>query len=59
VIEKLQDSDAVTATLAHFRRRPSLGFSDCLVLEVARKAGDLPLGTFARELAKLDGAQRP
>ena len=54
----LQDADAVTAALRHFRRRPSLGFSDCLVLELARKTGNLPLGTFDRELGKLEGAQR-
>jgi len=54
----LQDADAVTAALEQFRERPSLGFSDCLVLEIARKAGHLPLGTFDRQLAKLDGAHR-
>ena len=54
----LQDADVVAAALTHFRRRPKLGFSDCLVLEVARKAGHVPLGTFDRELSKLDGAQR-
>ena len=54
----LQDADTVAAALAHFRKRPKLGFSDCLMLEVARKAGHLPLGTFDRELSKLDGAQR-
>ena len=54
----LQDSDAVGAALASYRGKPSLGFSDCLVLELARKAGHLPLGTFDRALAKLDGAQR-
>lgn len=54
----LQDCDVVAAALRHFRRRPALGFSDCLVLEAARKAGNLPLGTFDRELGKLDGAQR-
>jgi predicted nucleic-acid-binding protein len=54
----LQDADAVAAAIAHFRRRPALGFSDCLVLEVARKAGHLPLGTFDRNLAKLDSAER-
>jgi predicted nucleic acid-binding protein len=35
-----------------------VSFTDCLVLEVARKAGHLPLGTFDRDLAKLDGAHR-
>lgn len=54
----LQDSDVVAAALEHFRKRPRLGFSDCLVLEIARKEGHLPLGTFDRDLGKLDGAQK-
>ena len=54
----VQDSDVVSAAIESFRRRPSLGFSDCLVLEIARKAGHLPLGMFDRELAKLDDAVR-
>lgn len=53
----IQDSDSVAAALEHYRRRPALGFSDCLILEVARKAGHLPLGTFDRDLSKLDGAE--
>jgi predicted nucleic-acid-binding protein len=53
----LQDADVVAAALAQYRRRPVLGFSDCLVLEIARKAGHLPLGTFDRGLGKLDGAE--
>jgi predicted nucleic-acid-binding protein len=53
----LQDADAVTTALERFKRRPALGFSDCLVLEVARNAGHLPLGTFDRPLGKLDGAK--
>ncbi|PYR19270.1 MAG: PIN domain-containing protein [Acidobacteria bacterium] len=54
----LQDSETVAAAVASFRRRPALGFSDCLVVEVTRKAGHLPLGTFDRSLARLDGAER-
>lgn len=54
----LQDSEAVTAAVASFRRRPALGFSDCLVVEVARKAGYLPVGTFDRDLSKLPGVER-
>jgi predicted nucleic-acid-binding protein len=54
----VQDADAVTAALVSFRRKPALGFADCLILEVARKAGHLPLGTFDRDLAALDGAQK-
>ena len=54
----LQDPDVVAAALDLFRRRPSLGFSDCLMLELARKAGHLPLATFDRDLGKVEGAQR-
>jgi predicted nucleic-acid-binding protein len=54
----LQDSEAVVAALARYLKKPSVGFSDCLVLEVARKAGHLPLGTFDRNLSKLAGTQR-
>jgi predicted nucleic-acid-binding protein len=54
----LQDSDVVAAAVERFRARPALGFSDCLVLEVARKAGHVPLGTFDRNLAKLDDVER-
>lgn len=54
----LQDADTVAAAVDHFRRRPAVGFSDGLMLEVGRKAGHRPLGTFDRDLGKLDGAQR-
>lgn len=52
-----EDVDVIAAALAQYRAHPKLGFSDCLVLESARKGGHLPLGTFDRELARLDGAQ--
>ena len=54
----LQEPEAVAAALAAFRHRPSVGFSDCLLVELARKAGHLPLGTLDRDLARLDGTQR-
>lgn len=54
----LQDADVARAALHHFRTASGVSFSDCLVLEVARKNGHLPLGTFDRHLARLDGAQR-
>lgn len=54
----LQDADVVAAALAQLRAKPALGFSDCLVLEVARKAGHLPLATFDKALGRLAGAQR-
>ena len=52
----LQDSDAVAAALELFRSRPALGVSDSLMLDLAHKAGHVPLGTFDRTLAKVEGA---
>ncbi len=53
----IQESDAVAAALEQYRKRPASGFSVCLILETARKVGHLPLGTFDRNLSKLDGAE--
>lgn len=54
----LQDADTVSAALTHFKSKPALGFSDCLVLEIARKAGHVPLGTFDKALSKLANTQK-
>ena len=54
----LQDPEAVAGALELFRARPALGFSDCLILQLAREAGHLPLGTFDRNLARIEGAQK-
>jgi len=54
----LQDPEVVQAALDLFRSRPRLGFSECLMLELARKAGHLPLGSFDRELGKIEGARK-
>src|ERR1035437_4313019 len=54
----VQDSDTVAGELELFRAKPALGFSDCLMLHLAWKAGHLPLGTFDRRLAKVDGARK-
>jgi len=54
----LQDADLVLCALEQFKKRPKVGFTDCLVLETARKAGHLPLGTFDRDLSRCDGTQR-
>ena len=53
----VQDPDVVEAALARFEGG-GVGFSDCLILEIARKAGHAPLGSFDRELAKLDGVEK-
>ena len=54
----VQDTEALAAAVAQFREEPRLGFSDCLMVEIAHKAGHTPLGTFDRDLGKIDGAQR-
>jgi predicted nucleic-acid-binding protein len=54
----VQDVETVSAAVERFRQRPAVGFSDCLMLEVAKQAGHLPLGTFDRDLGKVAGAQR-
>lgn len=53
----IQDADVVEVALREFRAKPAAGFTDCLVLASARKAGHLPLGTFDRHLSRLDGAE--
>ena len=54
----VQDAEVVAAALAQFRELRRVGFSDCLMVEIARKAGHTPLGTFDRDLGTIDGAQR-
>lgn len=54
----MEDPSVVRAALAQFRLTPRLGFSDCLILEIAKKAGHLPLGTFDRHLSRLEGTER-
>jgi predicted nucleic-acid-binding protein len=54
----LEDPEVVSNALGVFRHRPGLGFSDCLLLEIARRASHLPLGTFDRALGRIPGAER-
>lgn len=53
-----QESDVAAAALNLYRAHPAWGFPDCLMLELARKAGHLPLGTFNRSLGQIPGAHR-
>src|SRR5688572_2215819 len=41
----VQDPDVVRAAAAQFRSNRGIDFADCLILEIARKAGQLPLVT--------------
>jgi predicted nucleic-acid-binding protein len=54
----VQDPDVVALALTLLEKKPALGFSDCLILETARKAGHMALGTFDRDLGRLDGVTR-
>jgi predicted nucleic-acid-binding protein len=54
----LQDAEVVAAALVQFRQQRHVGFSDCLMVETARKAGHVPLGTFDRALARIEGTER-
>jgi predicted nucleic-acid-binding protein len=54
----VQDADTVEAAVESFRANPSVSFSDALIVEIARKTGHVPLGTFDKALAKIDGTQR-
>jgi predicted nucleic-acid-binding protein len=54
----IQDADVVEAALREFRARPAVGFTDCLVLAIARRAGHVPLGTFDGHLSKSAGTER-
>jgi predicted nucleic-acid-binding protein len=53
----LQDADVVKDALELFRARPAIDFSDCLLLALARKSGNLPLGTFDRKLGRVPGTE--
>ena len=54
----LQDEDVVRRAHATFRSEPTVEFSDCLIVETARKAGHRPVGTFDRRLSRVEGAER-
>lgn len=54
----LQEQETVAEALKLFRAKPALGFSDCLILQIAVKAGHRPLGTFDKALSKVDGAEK-
>jgi predicted nucleic-acid-binding protein len=54
----VQDADLAERAVEEFRKHPSIGFSDCLIVEQARKTGHLPIGTFDRTLARLRGVER-
>lgn len=53
----LQEADTVRGALADFSAKRGVGFTDCLVVAIARKNGHVPIGTFDKKLSKLSDAQ--
>ena len=53
----LEDPAVLRAALALYQSKGKLHFEDCLILEIARKAGHLPLVTFDKVLGKIEGAR--
>ncbi len=54
----VQDPETVAAAAKNYRGGAGSDFADCMILEVARSTGNVPLATFDRKLAKAEGAQR-
>lgn len=54
----VQDPETVAAASKNYRAGVGSDFADCMILEVARSTGNVPLATFDRKLAKAEGAQR-
>jgi predicted nucleic-acid-binding protein len=52
----IERTEIVQAALAAYLARGRVGFTDCLVVEIAKSAGHVPLGTFDRALAGAAGA---
>ena len=52
----LHDEDVIRGAHSAFERDRSVGFTDCLIVEAARKAGHLPVGTFEKAMSGIEGA---
>lgn len=48
----------VRKALQDFKAHPSVGFVDCLIVQIARKLGHRPMGTFDRSMSRLDDVSR-
>lgn len=54
----MQDAEVAAKALTAFMANKKAEFSDCLILEIARRAGHAPMNTFDGDFAKLDGVER-
>jgi len=53
----VQEPGIAAAALELYRKGGGRDFADCLIVEVARGAGHLPLGTFDRRLSRVAGTE--
>lgn len=53
----LEDSSVVRGALSLYQSKGKVNFEDCLILEISRKAGHLPLATFDKALGKVGGTK--
>jgi predicted nucleic-acid-binding protein len=51
----LEEPAVVRAALEMYQAKGKVQFEDCMILEIARKAGHVPLATFDRALGKVEG----
>lgn len=54
----VQDPETAAAAVELYSDGGGSDFADCVILELARRGGHVPLGTVDRKLAKVDGAER-
>ena len=54
----VQDAEVAPCCAGTVSGQTGAGFSECLMLQIAVKSGHVPLGTFDRGLAKVEGADR-
>jgi predicted nucleic-acid-binding protein len=52
-----EDPAVVRAALALYQSKGRVSFDDCMVLEIARRSGHIPLATFDKALGKAEGAE--
>ncbi|HET7266491.1 MAG TPA: type II toxin-antitoxin system VapC family toxin [Oleiagrimonas sp.] len=53
----LEGAGAVRTALDDFVANRGVGFTDCLIVAIARDNGHVPVGSFDKKLSRLDGAQ--
>jgi predicted nucleic-acid-binding protein len=54
----VQDPETVASAIELFKKGAGTDFADSMIVEIARRAGHLPVGSFDRKLAKVKGVQR-